>query len=394
MKNEENFLRSMSKVYSVYKPVRNYDYILFFITIALLLIGLFWVFSSSEYVAVAVYHRSTYFFEKQLMFALVGLFAMFIAMHIDFHHLKVLTRPMMYLVVILLFATYVPALGGITVNGASSWLQLPLIHFRFQPSEIAKIVLILFLASVLSNSEYKTLNIWDRVVLTIPIIGIIGIIVFQPDMGNTAIISMAIFTVYFVSGLNLNRVFVALSVLGAAAAVIIISNPYQLDRVTNFMNPWNDPSGKGFQLIQSLIAIGSGGISGTGLGQSIQKLFYLPESHTDFIFAVFCEETGFFGAVCFLILMIWLAKRGYAIALKSKDLFIKYLATGITSLIFGQSVMNIGVVIGILPTTGITLPFISYGGTSLVINLFCMGLLINASKYTTASNWTVIEGQE
>lgn len=394
MKNEEKYLKDMSKVYSIYKPIKSYDYILFFITIALLLIGLFWVFSSSEYFAVSVHNRSTYFFEKQLVFALIGLFAMFIGMHIDFHHLKLLTRPMMYLVVILLFATYVPAFGGITVNGANSWLELPIIHFRFQPSELAKIALILFVANVLANPEYKSFDLFDRTIVTMPIIGTIGIIVFQPDMGNTAVISMAIFTIYFVSGLSINKIFGAIIVLGAGALAMIISNPYQMDRVTNFINPWSDPSGKGFQLIQSLIAIGSGGISGTGLGQSVQKLFYLPESHTDFIFAVFCEETGFFGAVCFLILMIWLAKRGYGVALKSKDLFIKYLATGITSLIFGQAVMNIGVVIGILPTTGITLPFVSYGGTSLVITLFCMGLLINASKYTTISNWVVVEGKE
>ena len=354
---------------------------------------MFTVFSASAYVAELSYHTSTYFFKKQLIYAIIGLGGMYAGMRIDFYQLRSFLKPMMYVVTFFSVATYIPFLGGTVVNGANGWVRIPVINFGFQPSEIAKIVLILFAANLLSNPQYKKLKFFEKMITLLPIAGVVGIIVFQPDIGNTSIISMALFSIYFAAGLNIPRILGVVGILGISAIALILSNPYQMARITGFLNPWNDPQGKGFQLIQSLMAIGSGGFSGKGLGQSMQKLFYLPESHTDFIFSIFCEESGLVGALFFLLLIFLLAQRGYSIAVRSRDLFVKLLATGITTLTCGQALMNIGVATGVLPTTGITLPFISYGGTSLIVTLFCMGLLLNASMYTINS-WEVLEGEK
>ena len=383
----------MAKVYEVNRVSQKFDYLLLILIIAMVTLGLFTVFSASAYVSEIIYKKSTFFFQKQLIYAILGFIGMYIGMRIDFYQLRRLLKPAMYTVTILLMATYIPALGGTVVNGASGWIRIPVINFGFQPSEIAKVLLVIFAANMLSNPYYKKLNFTERLITLLPILAMTGIVIFQPDIGNTSIISMSVFSVYFAAGLNTIRIIFAGAVGMTALTGLVLSNPYQLARITGFMDPWQDPQGKGFQLIQSLMAIGSGGISGKGLGQSIQKLFYLPESHTDFIFSVFCEESGLIGALLFLFLLFLISQRGYSIALRSKDNFIKFTATGITTMICGQAIMNIGVATGILPTTGITLPFISYGGTSLIVTLFCMGLLLNASKYSV-NNWEVIEGKK
>lgn len=383
----------MAKVYEVNRVSQKFDYLLLILIIAMVTLGLFTVFSASAYVSEIIYKKSTFFFQKQLIYAILGFIGMYIGMRIDFYQLRRLLKPAMYTLTILLMATYIPALGGTVVNGASGWIRIPVINFGFQPSEIAKVLLVIFAANILANPYYKKLNFTERLITLLPILAMTGIVIFQPDIGNTSIISMSVFSVYFAAGLNAMRIIFAGAVGMTALTGLVLSNPYQLARITGFMDPWQDPQGKGFQLIQSLMAIGSGGISGKGLGQSIQKLFYLPESHTDFIFSVFCEESGLIGALLFLFLLFLISQRGYSIALRSKDNFIKFTATGITTMICGQAIMNIGVATGILPTTGITLPFISYGGTSLIVNLFCMGLLLNASKYSV-NNWEVIEGKK
>lgn len=383
----------MSKVYQVNRISQKFDYLLLILIIVMVTLGLFTVFSASAYVSEIIYKKSTYFFQKQFIYAILGFIAMYIGMRIDFYQLRKLLKPAMYIVTVLLIATYIPALGGTVVNGANGWIRIPIINFGFQPSEMAKILLVVFAANLLSNPYYQKLKMAERLITLAPIMAMTGIVVLQPDMGNTSIISMSVFSVYFAAGLNKMRIIFAGAVGGVAVTGMILSNPYQIARMTGFLDPWQDPQGKGFQLIQSLMAIGSGGISGKGLGQSIQKLFYLPESHTDFIFAVFCEESGLIGSLLFLFLIFLIAQRGFSIAVRSKDNFIKFTATGITTMTCGQAIMNIGVATGVLPTTGITLPFISYGGTSLIVTLFCMGLLLNASKYSV-NNWEVIEGKK
>lgn len=379
-----------SKIYQVRQSSQKFDYILLILIIALVLLGLFTVFSASAYVAELNYKNSMYFFKKQLINAVIGFGAMVMAMRLDFFQLRRSIKTSMIVVSFLLLCTYFSFLGGTVVNGASGWIRF--LGFGFQPSEVAKVVLISFTANLLANPEYQELKFMDRLITLIPLVSIIGIVVFEPDIGNTSIISLGVFSIYFTAGLSFTRIFGAIGLGAAAVTFLIFNNPYQMARITGFMDPWADPQGKGFQLIQSLIAIGSGGSTGKGLGQSMQKLFYLPESHTDFIFAVYCEETGLIGSFVFLFLIIAFFSRGMGIAIRSKDNFVKLLVTGLTTMICGQAVMNIGVATGLLPTTGITLPFISFGGTSLIVNLFCMGLILNASMYTS-NNWEVLEGK-
>lgn len=383
----------MSKIYQVNKINQKFDYLLLILIIAMVLLGLFTIFSASAYVSEIIYKKSTYYFQKQFIYSIIGFTALIVGMRIDFYQIRSMIKPAMYFITVCLIATYIPALGGTVVNGANGWIRIPVINFGFQPSELAKVLLIIFAANILSNPEYNKLKFKDRLITLVPIAAMTGIVVFQPDIGNTSIISLSVFSVYFAAGLNIMRIVTACLMGGIALITLILSNPYQMARITGFMDPWQDPQGKGFQLIQSLMAIGSGGVSGKGLGQSVQKLFYLPESHTDFIFSVFCEETGLIGALLFLCLLFLISQRGFSIALRTKDHFIKLVATGITTMICGQASMNIGVATGVLPTTGITLPFISYGGTSIIVTLFCMGLLLNASKYSV-NNWEVIEGKK
>ncbi len=382
------------KIYQVKGSEQRIDYLLLILIIIMVLLGLFTVFSASAYVSGIIYKKSTYFFQKQLIYAILGFIGMYIGIRIDFYQLRTSLKAMMYAITIMMIATYIPALGGTVVNGANGWLRIPGINFGFQPSELAKIILIIFAANLLANPAYQRLGFLQKLFTMAPIGGVVGIVVFQPDIGNTSIISLAVFSVYFAAGMNIPRILIVIGAMGTAVTALIFSNPYQMARVTGFMNPWKDPQGKGFQLIQSLMAIGSGGISGKGLGQSVQKLFYLPESHTDFIFSVFCEESGLIGSALFMFLLFLIAQRGFSIAVRSKDVFIKLTVTGVTTMILGQALMNIGVATGVLPTTGLTLPFISYGGTSMIVTLFCMGLLLNASKYTNSSDWQVLEGKE
>ncbi|MFN8672603.1 MAG: putative lipid II flippase FtsW [Candidatus Sericytochromatia bacterium] len=377
--------------YQITQNGNKIDYVLLVMVLALVVVGIFAVFSSSAYVAQFKYNNSAYFLIRQVIYTIVGLIGMFVAMKLDFYHLRKYSKVMIIGNAFLLMCTYFSFLGGTVVNGANGWIIIPVINQGFQPSEIAKIVALIYVANILAYPNYKNLDIFTRILTTIPIAGLLGIVVFQPDMGNTSIITMAVLSVYFSAGLSKKLILSVMSFVGVLVTAIIASNPYQLDRVLFFLNPWQDPQGKGFQLIQSLLAVGSGGITGRGLGQSIQKLFYLPESHNDFIFAVFAEETGLIGTLTMIFFFFVVLTRGLNIAVKNKDSFIKLLCTGITILITGQTFMNIGVVTGILPTTGITLPFISSGGTSMIVNLFCIGLLLNASSYTY-TDWEVIEG--
>lgn len=380
-----------SKIYDIIFSNKKYDYFLITLVITLVLLGLFTIFSASAYVSEITQKDSFFYLKKQLAFSIFGLVSMFIAMTIDFYHVRKYIKFAMIATAITLTMTYFSMLGGTVVNGASGWIRFG--GIGFQPSEGAKIVLICFTANLLANSLYQKLSIKDKLITFIPIASIIGIVVFEPDIGNASVISLAVFSIYFAAGLPIKYITSTIALGGAGLTFLIFNNPYQMARITGFLDPWADPQGKGFQLIQSLIAIGSGGFTGKGIGQSMQKLFYLPESHTDFIFAVFCEETGLIGSLTFLFIIFLVAKRGFMIAKKNKDPFIKLMSTGITTTICGQALMNIGVATGSLPTTGITLPFISYGGSSLVLNMFCMGLLINASRYTS-NQWEVLEGKK
>ena len=284
----------------------------------------------------------------------------------------------MVVTTLLLLATHLPGFG-VNIKGANRWLHIG--PMSLQPSEPAKLVLILFAALVLSQPVYRELNWKERLEVLVPGAGLCVMVLIQPDLGTAMVMAWGLLAVYIAAGLKWTKL-VALLTAGAAGIMAMAwHTPYQRDRLVAYLDPWSDPRGIGFHLVQSLLAIGSGGIFGEGIGQSMQKLFYLPEGHTDFIFAVFAEELGLVGTLMLLVLLGLFASRGFRIARRARDPFAKLLAAGLTGMIVGQALLNISVVTASVPTTGIPLPFISFGGSSLCLNLLCVGLLLNISRF-------------
>lgn len=359
------------------------DYVLFNIVLILTVVGLIFISSASAPLAQAEVGDAFHYFKKQLFGAVLGITALFILAYINLKSFLSFIRPMMIGVVILLVATHIPSFG-VTIKGASRWLNI--LGFTFQPSELAKLVIVMFLSIILGNPEYKTLSWRQKLATLIPVGGILALILLQPDLGTTVVITTTVFVLYFSAGMNIWKFLGVLSLGFICFALVSWNTPYQRVRILSFMNPWADPQGTGFHLVQSMIAIGSGGIMGNGIGQSIQKLFYLPEPHTDFIFSVISEELGFVGGLFILLLFVLLAQRGFAIACRVAEPTLKLLAVGLTSLISAQAFINIGVVTGSIPTTGLTLPFISSGSSSLIVTLCGMGLLLNISRYVPSSD--------
>jgi len=365
------------------------DYILLIIVFCLLGIGLVTILSSSVYVAQTTMGDGLYYVKRQFIYAIIGLIAMVFAIKLKIRNLHTYLRPVIIIIVLLLIATHIPGIG-ITVRGSTRWVNI--LGISLQPSEFAKIAMVIFTAHILSNPLYHTYNLSKKLITFIPIAGVASIVLLQPDLGTTLVIALSVFVIFFAAGMNYLNVFL-LGLVGAAGVLYKSwHTPYQKARLLSFWNPWDDPKGIGYHLVQSLIAIGSGGFWGRGFGQSVQKLFYLPEQHTDFIFAIFAEEFGFIGAFVFLVLFTVFAQRGFTIAYKSKDAFTKLLCAGITTLICGQAILNVAVVTGSIPTTGVPLPFMSYGGSYLIVTLFSVGLLLNASK-DVRSDWEILEGK-
>lgn len=360
------------------QPRHNIDYFLLNLVAALTLIGLIAILSASAHVAQSQIGDASYYFKKQLFAVLVGVVGMFFAMRIDVYHLPRFVRPLMLLTILLIAATHFPVIG-LTVKGSSRWLNLP--GIRLQPSELAKPLLVLYLATVLGNPKILRQNWKQRLMILVPIGAIMALVLKQPDLGTTMVIGATVLIMYFASGTHYLKIGGVMLAGFGAFILKSTSTPYQYARITSWLDPWSDPRGQGFHLIQSMIAIGSGGPLGKGFGQSVQKLFYLPEQHTDFIFAVIAEEFGFLGVCLLLMLFTLLTQRGVLIACKSPTPYLKLLAIGLISMISMQAIVNLAVVSGTIPTTGLTLPFISYGSTSLVVNLTAMGLLLNISRY-------------
>ena len=279
---------------------------------------------------------------------------------------------------ILLVLVLIPGIGSIR-NGSRSWFGIG--SFGIQPSEAAKISLIIFTSKYLSNSN-NYINKYLKGLLPILLVLLVffGLIMLQPDLGTATIMFISIILILFIAGAS-NKFFIGggiLSICGVIGLVLIA--PYRMDRITSFINPWKDPLGTGFQMIQSLYAIGPGGLLGNGYLNSIQKHFYLPEPQTDFIFSIICEEFGVLGAIMVVGLFTILLYRGIKIANNSSDLFSKYLSFGIIFQLIFQAIMNLSVVVGLIPVTGVTLPFLSYGGSSLLISMASIGIVLNISK--------------
>ncbi|AST92143.1 stage V sporulation protein E [Sutcliffiella cohnii] len=355
------------------------DFILIITTFLLLAIGLIMVYSASAVWADYKFDDTLFFAKRQLLFAGLGVVAMFFIMNIDYWTWRTWAKVILIVCFILLVLVLIPGVGMVR-NGSRSWIGVG--AFSIQPSEFMKIAMIFFLSKYLSENQKTITSFKKGLVPSLSLVFLaFGMIMLQPDLGTGTVMVGTCVVMIFVAGAKISH-FVGLGLLGLAGFVgLILSAPYRMDRITSFLDPWQDPLGTGFQIIQSLYAIGPGGLFGLGLGQSRQKYFYLPEPQTDFIFAILAEELGFIGGSFVVILFAILLWRGIRIALGAPDLYGSFLAVGIISMIAIQVFINIGVVTGLMPVTGITLPFLSYGGSSLTLMLLAVGVLLNISRY-------------
>jgi len=351
------------------------------ITVAVLvLVGIVMVFSSSAVYALEKYNDSYYFLKRQAVWCLLGTGVLLVVKRMDYRKLQQHTYPIMLATFLLLLAVMFPQVSK-EVGGARRWLTLG--GFSFQPSELAKFTLVLFIAKSLVKRADKLRDFAYGYLPNLVVLGFFFIpILFQPDFGTAVIICMVTFTMLFVAGLRKKFLFLSVLALIPFIASAILSAEYRTRRIIAFLDPWQDPSNAGFQAIQSFYAFGRGGYWGTGLGASHQKLFYLPEAHTDFIFSVIGEELGFLGTTAIVLLFSILIWRGFVTACRAKDPFGTHLATGLTLLIGFQAFINLGVTVGLLPTKGLTLPFISMGGSSMLITMLSVGILLNISEQT------------
>jgi cell division protein FtsW len=347
-------------------------HLLVLVTLALVAFGLVMVYSASSARALLAANDPAYYLKRQALYAVIGLIALVLFSRFDYRRLQHAAGPLLLTSFFLLVAV----LGiGIAVNGARRWL--PLGPFAFQPSELAKLALALWIAGFLARGPApKSLGELVR-----PIGMVVGVscalILIEPDLGSALAIAIMATAVLLVSGTPL-RVLLGGGGIGMTLVLAAIwLEPYRRARIFSFLDPWHDPQGAGFQAVQAMIALGSGGIFGVGLGESVQKIYYLPEASTDMIFAIIGEELGLIGALAVIAAFALFAYAGFNIAIRCRDPFGKRLAAGLTALVCGQAAVNVSAVMGLAPLTGVPLPFVSYGGSSLVISLASVGILLN-----------------
>ena len=351
---------------------------LLFSVILLSLVGLLMIYSSSSIWAEYKYNDAFKYFKNQGFFLIIGVFLMIMISKIDVKLYYQKANKLLIIGFALLIVVLIPGVGTIR-NGSRSWFNFGL--FSLQPSEIMKIILITFTSKYLANNQD---NIRYTIKTIFPILMMVllafFLIMLQPDFGSGVVLVMSIIGILFASGTNFSF-FLKIGILGIIGVIILVTiAPYRMARIVAFLNPWSDPLGSGFQIIQSLYAIGPGGFFGKGLGNSIQKHFYLPEPQTDFIFAIICEELGFLGALLIVLLFGFIIYQIIRIALETNDLFKKYLAFGLGFQMGLQAIINLLVVIGLIPVTGVTLPFLSYGGSSLLVSMISIGMILNISR--------------
>lgn len=344
------------------------------IVLSLCAFGLMAVYSASAPEAQQSFQDSTAMLRKQTISFVIGLFVMFTVSRYDYRHLKKFAWPLTFAAIGMLGLTLIPSLS-VTTWGSSRWIQLGPI--QFQPSEICKIATIVLLSSGFSKYFWWHQQIMLRLIV---VLGMAGVIVKQPDLGSASMIMASLLALVYASGVNSLLIFGSMGIGGTFIWHHIQKTPYQMARIETWLNPYLHPQKEGWNIIQAQLAIGSGGWFGQGFGRSLQKLYYLPVQHADFIFAVIAEEFGLIGCCTIIALFALFGYYGFKNALKAKTLFGRFLAIGITSEICTQAVVNMMVTTGLTPVTGITLPFISYGGTSLVITMAMVGILLSVSR--------------
>jgi len=359
------------------KKLENYDLILLLMAIALTCFGVVMVYSSSNIMADKRFHDGFFFLKRQGLFAVIGFALMLGVMHIDYHVWKKLAGPALLFCLVLLVMVLIPGIGG-KAGGSSRWIKLP--GFNLQPSEMAKLGLIMYMAYSLDKKQDKVKIFAVGIVPHMIILSIlIGCLALQPDLGGALTLFAVAFTMLFAAGTRLSHI-ISMILLATPLLMYKLSRGYHKGRMEAWTNPWSDPEGKGFQIIQSWLALGTGGVFGQGLGEGKQKLFYLPEAHTDFILSVIGEELGFLGVIVIIGMFFLLVQRAMRISVAAPDTFGRFLALGIAVLFGIEATVHMGVVTGLLPTKGLALPFISYGGSSLLISLFAVGILLNISS--------------
>ena len=366
---------------------------LFGVTLVLCLLGAVMIFSASAVTAQQQYGHSYFFVARQVVWLAFGLLGMFALMKLDYHRLRepAVVYTALCLVVVMLVGTFFLDKSHATHR----WIRFGPVGI--QPSELAKLAVILYLAWFLdlrrrtpTSLEFRKQDLLQTILPAVaPILVCVSLILAQPDLGTSVDIVLIMMAILFVAGLSWKWVAVGAGAALPALFALIYFVSYRQARLFSFLHPDSDPQGAGFQLLQSLIAVGSGGFTGVGLMESKQKLFYLPEAHTDFIYAVICEELGFIGAVIVITLFAVYAWRGLRAAFNAPDGFGSMLALGVTAMVLGQSLINFAVVLGMMPTKGIPLPFVSYGGSSLLVMLLATGVLLNVSQQ--AGCRTVVE---
>lgn len=371
--NNKNLKRKKKKY-----RMKSIDYGLLCGILLLLFIGIVMVYSSSSYYALYQkdVYNSDFYFIKEITWSIVGIAGMFFTMSVDYHIYKKWTP---WLVLITLAFLVIVLFAGADINGAIRWIRLgPL---SFQPSELAKYVVVLYLALLIDKRKGKIKKFKEGTIFYLAIAGVFALLILlERNLSITAVVMMVAFIMILVGGAKLSHLFSLIPVGLAAGMALIFTQSYRLDRLTSFLNPWADPSGDSYQLIQSLYALGSGGIFGVGLGNSRQKALFMPEPHNDFIFAIIGEELGLIGCIAIISIFIFIVIKGVSIAVKAIDNYGFLLGMGIISVISIQAIINIAVVSGSMPVTGVPMPFISYGGTSLVFNLGAIGILLNISR--------------
>ena len=359
-----------------------YDKVLFTATLLLVCASVVMVYSASAILALERFQQPYLFLTKQVMWVVLGLAVLAIAMRVDYRTYR--NDAFVWALLGLVGLTLAAVLFSAPVNGTRRWFGLG--GLGVQPSELAKIGCVLFTALILERRMHRIDELsYSLLPIGIVTCGMVTLILLQPDFGTAVSLVLIVGVMVFAAGLHYRYFIGTLLALVPVIYLVLVSAPYRRQRLLAFWNPWADPLGDGFQIIQSLIAVGTGGVFGRGLMEGVQKLFYLPEPHTDFIFAVIGEELGLIGATAALACFCLIAWRGTRIALRAQDSFGAFVALGLTAMIVVQAFVNMSVVLGLLPTKGIPLPLVSFGGSSLLISLLGMGVLLNISQHETVS---------
>ena len=352
-----------------------YDLGLLFPVLLLVGMGIVMVYSASSALAIKKFGSGYFFLQKQAMFSLIGIVVLVVFSYIPFRLYRVLVYPVLAAAIAMLVAVVFSGLG-VTAGGSARWLQLGPV--QFQPSELARLALVIYMAYSMSKKGEQLRDFYVGFLPHFLVLGLFtGLLLVQPDFGSIVIFAALTWIMLFVGGCRITHLLSVIVVLAPMAWLFMTHAEYRVKRLMSFMDPWQYPADEGYQIVHSLMAFGTGGITGAGIGKGYQKLFYLPEPHTDFIFSVVGEELGLIGVIAVILLYGIMLMRGIRIARHAQDRFGSLLAMGITVTLGLQVCINMGVALGMLPTKGLTLPFLSYGGTSLLINMAAVGIMMN-----------------